>query len=321
MKSFLSVVLLFLSFAVQSDDMRPAALRLLVQDEGQVAVTWRLPLQSDNQPIPLNLKIDGKAIDFSNALAYRENLYWVAKVTLPLESTFDLLVEGLAVNRAEVIVSIDNGRGNSSTYNLNAEAASLTIDMTRQNNGLFNYLRLGVEHILEGADHLLFVAALLLLVRGIKALLATITAFTFSHSITLVLASLGYINLPGPPVEAVIALSIIFVAREVIQLERGKTYFSVQKPWLVALCFGLLHGLGFASVLAQIGLPEDGIIGALLMFNLGVEIGQIIFVLAVLSLTKALSFVAPAWLMARLWPTYCIGSVASFWMIERMAWF
>ena len=142
----------------------------------------------------------------------------------------------------------------------------------------WSYLVLGVEHILAGIDHLLFVLALLLIVRGGKRILLTITAFTVAHSITLVAATLGWVRVPGPPVEAIIALSIVFVAAEIVHGLRGKPGLTARAPWVVAFTFGLLHGFGFAGALAEVGLPEKAIPVALLMFNVGVEIGQLLFV-------------------------------------------
>ena len=141
---------------------------------------------------------------------------------------------------------------------------------------------LGVEHILGGVDHLLFVLALLLIVRGGRRILLTVTAFTVAHSITLVAATLGWVRVPGPPVEAMIALSIVFVAAEIVQGLRGRPGLTARAPWLVAFSFGLLHGFGFAGALAEVGLPQNAIPIALFAFNVGVELGQLIFVALVL---------------------------------------
>jgi opacity protein-like surface antigen len=182
------------------------------------------------------------------------------------------------------------------------------------------YLVLGVEHILGGIDHLLFVLALLLIVRGSLRIVATITAFTLAHSITLVAATLGWIHMPGPPVEAIIALSIVFVAAEVVHGLRGKPALTARSPWVVAFSFGLLHGLGFAGALAEVGLPQKAIPVALLMFNVGVEVGQLVFVAAALLLGVLfvkLVTVRPAWTTGLV--AYGIGSVAAFWTVERVA--
>jgi len=161
-------------------------------------------------------------------------------------------------------------------------------------------------------------------VTSIRRLLVTITAFTVAHSITLSLATLGVVHVPGPPVEAIIALSIVFVASEIIHQRQGREGLASRKPWVVAFAFGLLHGLGFAGALAEVGLPENSIPLALLFFNIGVEIGQVLFIAAVLASSKALStLLAGRFDLARLAPlqAYAIGGVASYWLIERVSGF
>jgi hydrogenase/urease accessory protein HupE len=184
----------------------------------------------------------------------------------------------------------------------------------------WSYLLLGVEHILGGIDHLLFVLALLLIVRGGKRIIATITAFTVAHSITLVSATMGWMTVPGPPVEAIIALSIVFVAAEVMHGVRGRPGLTARAPWLVAFSFGLLHGFGFAGALAEVGLPQNAIPIALLMFNVGVEIGQLLFVAAMMLLGTTLARLKlsqQAWQLPA--AAYGIGCIAAFWTIERVA--
>ncbi|HTG04999.1 MAG TPA: HupE/UreJ family protein [Bradyrhizobium sp.] len=189
------------------------------------------------------------------------------------------------------------------------------------------YLRLGVEHILFGFDHLLFVLALVVLVREWRRVAVTVTAFTVAHSITLAAATLGFVNVPGPPVEATIALSIMLVSVEILNARRGKPSVTTRLPWLVAFSFGLLHGFGFAGALAEVGLPQHAIPVALLFFNVGVEVGQLIFVAVVLSLIRLLLHAAsqllePA-LVQRTFDrldvtvAYTIGVVAAYWLVER----
>ena len=175
---------------------------------------------------------------------------------------------------------------------------------------------MGIEHILLGIDHLLFVLALIIITRGKWKIIKTITAFTIAHSITLSLAALGYVNFPTPPVEAVIALSIVFLAVEIIKNQNGQETLTSKKPWLVAFTFGLLHG--FAGALANIGLPQQDIPFALAFFNVGVEIGQIAFVIIVLAIIKLLSYKKSWPLVLKKIPPYAIGSLATFWMIERI---
>ncbi|UCH40712.1 MAG: HupE/UreJ family protein, partial [Gammaproteobacteria bacterium] len=173
-----------------------------------------------------------------------------------------------------------------------------------------------------GFDHLTFVLALLLIVRGARRLIVTVTSFTLAHSITLAAATLGLLWVPGPPVEAVIALSILFLASELVKVNRGLPSLTARNPWIVAFAFGLLHGFGFAGALDDIGLPQNEIALALLMFNVGVEIGQLMFIAVILVLMLALSRLHrgwPDWL--RQAPAYGIGGIAAFWLIERVAGF
>jgi hypothetical protein len=182
------------------------------------------------------------------------------------------------------------------------------------------YLKLGIEHILLGLDHLLFVLALLLITRGTWLLIKTVTAFTVAHSITLALATLGYVHVPSAPVEALIALSIVFVAVEIVRLWQGREGLTERAPWVVAFTFGLLHGLGFAGALSEVGLPAGHIPVALLFFNLGVEIGQLLFIAVILCLFTLIRRVRISWpRWADLAVPYAIGSIAMFWVIERVA--
>ena len=186
----------------------------------------------------------------------------------------------------------------------------------------WDYTLLGIEHILSGFDHLAFVLALLLIVDGARRLLITVTSFTLAHSITLAAATLGVVWVPGPPVEAVIALSILFLANELVKVNRGLPSLTARYPWIVAFAFGLLHGFGFAGALNDVGLPQDEVPLALLMFNVGVEIGQLLFIaviLAALFVLKRLHQNWPDWV--RQAPAYGIGGIAAFWLIERVAGF
>ena len=178
---------------------------------------------------------------------------------------------------------------------------------------------MGTIHILEGVDHLLFVLALLLIVTGFGQLLKAVTAFTVAHSITLALATLGVVHVPAAPTEAIIALSILFLATEIVHKHNGQFSLTENYPWVIAFIFGLFHGLGFAGALSEIGVPQHEVPLALFMFNVGVEAGQLLFIAVVLSLIallKRLPLTAPQGVW-RLLP-YSIGSVAAFWTIERV---
>ncbi len=186
-------------------------------------------------------------------------------------------------------------------------------------NAAARYSVLGIEHILLGIDHLLFVLCLLLIVQGPWMLVKTITAFTAAHSISLGLATPGLIHIPPRPVEAAIALSIVFLATEILHARQGRFGLTHQYPWVVAFGFGLLHGLGFAGALSEIGLSQSEIPVALLFFNVGVEIGQLLFVLAFLLLRWALVRLEFRWSYAiQLMPVYLVGTVATYWLLERI---
>ena len=185
-----------------------------------------------------------------------------------------------------------------------------------------DYTVLGVEHILSGFDHLTFVFALLLIVSGARRLLITVTSFTLAHSITLAAATLGMMWVPGPPIEATIALSILFLASELVKVNRGQASMTAQYPWVVAFVFGLLHGFGFAGALSDVGLPQNEVPLALLMFNVGVELGQLFFIIVIIFLIMVLRKVRTKWpVWIHQLPAYSIGGIAAFWLIERVVGF
>ena len=180
------------------------------------------------------------------------------------------------------------------------------------------YLRQGIEHIAFGFDHLLFVAALMLIVRGWRGMVATITAFTLAHSITLTAATFGWVTLPAKPVEALVALSIVLVATEIVRMERGRTSLAITRPWLIAFAFGLLHGFGFAGALVDLGLPRGDIPLALVAFNVGVELGQLAFIAIMLAAVHAALRIYTLTRPAVLAAAYAIGIVAAFWSFQRI---
>jgi hydrogenase/urease accessory protein HupE len=238
-------------------------------------------------------------------------------------------ISGLVATMTDVLVRIENLDGRTqvtrvtpSSPSFLVAAAPSALDVTR------TYLVLGVEHILFGVDHLLFVLALLILVKGWRKLIGTITAFTIAHSITLAAATLGFVHVPSKPVEATIALSIVFVACEIVHRRQGRPGLTEGWPWIIAFSFGLLHGLGFAGALREVGLPQNAIPLALLFFNVGVELGQLLFIgfiMAVITLAvhAAKKFtrwnLAPrsAFALCENISAYAIGAVAAFWLIQR----
>ncbi len=233
-------------------------------------------------------------------------------------------VEGLPLTQTDVLVRVDYLDGTSSNYRLTPAVASVVLPARPGHFDVIEtYTVLGVEHILLGVDHLLFVLALLLLVRGVRRLVATVTAFTVAHSITLGAATFGFVHVPSAPVEATIALSILFLASELARSELTVgpgpgPDLTARFPWIVAFSFGLLHGFGFAGALSEVGVPTAAVPLALLFFNVGVEIGQLAFIGAVFAVAWALGrvIVAPpkGW---RLAAAYGIGATAAFWVIER----
>lgn len=232
----------------------------------------------------------------------------------------EITVHGLQATMVDVLVRTTLADGRVVSRLLRPDDPAFVFAADETGPVVSEYFVLGVEHILFGIDHLLFVLALVLIVRGMGLLVKTITAFTIAHSITLALATLGIVNVPSAPVEAVIALSIVFVAAEIVRGYQGKRGLTERAPWLVALTFGLLHGFGFAGALSEVGLPPKDIPMALLLFNVGVEAGQLAFVAAVLlgmALLRRVKNALPAWI--RLAPPYAIGSVAMFWVIQRTA--
>jgi hydrogenase/urease accessory protein HupE len=227
-------------------------------------------------------------------------------------------IDGLSAMVTDVLVRVERADGTAQVTRLLPSDPAFVVEASAGRGVARTYLGLGVLHILAGADHLLFVLALLLIVKGLARVVATITAFTIAHSITLAAATLGLVDVPGPPVEAMIALSIVFVAAEIVHGAQGRPGLTARWPWVVAFTFGLLHGFGFAGVLAEIGLPQNAIPLALLFFNVGVELGQLLFIGA---FAVAAFFLArirwPRW--AELAPAYAIGGIAMFWVFQRVA--
>jgi hypothetical protein len=235
-------------------------------------------------------------------------------------------IDGLRLTRTDVLARVQRVDGGGQTVRLTPDEPGFSVAAQSSWAAVAStYFGLGVEHILLGVDHLLFVLALLFLVSSGSQLVGTVTAFTLAHSLTLAAATLGFLHVAQAPVEAAIALSIVFVAVEVVHRSIGRPALASRKPWLVAFAFGLLHGLGFAGALRDVGLPEDAIPTALFGFNLGVEVGQLLFVAGVLALL-ALAGRLPRGAASDTWAVtarlarpaaYTIGIPAAFWLIER----
>jgi HupE / UreJ protein len=230
-----------------------------------------------------------------------------------------ILIDGLSATLTDVLAQVQRSDGTTQVVRLAPSTPSFGVEAAPSRTQVaWTYLRLGIEHILLGIDHLLFVLGLLLLSKGLGVLLKTITSFTVGHSISLALATVGWFNVPGKPLGAIIALSIVFLAAELVRARRHQPSVTIRKPWIVSFGFGLLHGLGFAGALVQLGLPRSEIPAALLLFNLGVEIGQILFIVIVLVLLGALRRLEIRWpVWAEPVPIYAMGSIAAFWFVGR----
>jgi hydrogenase/urease accessory protein HupE len=229
-------------------------------------------------------------------------------------------IAGLESTITDVLVRVNHADGRTESHLLRPSSPSVNLD--GGSGGLLErvlgYVQLGFLHIMFGPDHLLFVLGLMLIVADRWMLVKTVTAFTVAHSITLALATLAYVSLPVPPLEAAIALSILFLGPEIVRSWRSETSFTLRHPWVVAFAFGLLHGFGFASGLAAMGLPKDEIPLALLLFNVGVELGQLGFVLALLLAVRASRRLGLQWpLSLQRLPGYLVGTLGAFWTIQR----
>jgi hydrogenase/urease accessory protein HupE len=230
-----------------------------------------------------------------------------------------LAIAGLQTTITDVLVRVIHDDGRIESHLLRPPAPSVTLAGTANlGERALGYLQLGVQHILMGVDHLLFVLGLLLIVAGRWTLVKTVTALTVAHSLTLGLATLGLVSVPVLPLNAAIALSILFLGAEIVRSWRGETSVTLRHPWAAAFAFGLLHGFGFASGLSAIGLPQAEIPLALLLFNVGVELGQLGFVLTVLAMVRAFRVLELRWpLTVQRLPGYLVGACGAYWTIQR----
>ena len=334
MKSFamlLAVLGVLLAQPAHTDELRPGYLELRQTSAGTYDLLFKIPARDDDLRLALYVNLPEGTKDVRAPQgSFRDGAY-VERRTIRRDGGLvgrAVTIEGLSATSTDVLVRVESLAGAIQTERLSPTRTAFVIQATPGAGEVAaTYLRLGVEHIWFGFDHLLFVLALVVLVRDWRRVAVTLTAFTVAHSITLAAATLGFVNVPGPPVEAAIALSIMLVSVEILNARRGKPSLTARLPWLVAFSFGLLHGFGFAGALAEIGLPQHAIPVALLFFNIGVEIGQLLFVAAVLSSMWLLARAAsqrlePALIrrtLDRLDVTvaYGIGIVAAYWLIER----
>lgn len=317
-------LVLLVSATALAHESRPAYLEVNETAPGRYDVLWRTPMLSGMR-LPVRLA-------FPDA---------VRNVTEPMER---VLVDSVVERRV-----IDAGKGGLGGQRIQFVGLQATITDVLVRTSLLNgvhstvlarpsqpwveftgvqstlevartYLVHGVEHIVFGIDHLLFVFGLLLIVPDLWMLLKTVTSFTLAHSLTLALATLGYASAPMLPLNAAIALSILFLGPEIVRSWRGQTSLTLRHPWLVAFVFGLLHGFGFASALTGAGLPRRDLPLALCTFNVGVELGQVAFVVLMLRLERSFQQLEIRWARwVAMSPGYVVGALGAFWTIQRTA--
>jgi hydrogenase/urease accessory protein HupE len=319
------LLLLFQSAPAAAHEIRPAYLDMRETTPDVFAIVWKVPALGDRRlslyaRLPDECTANTEPATSFDGGAYIER--WTAACDGGVKGR-DITIDGLRSTMTDALVHITYRNGTTEILRVKPDVP--TVIVAGAQTGLevaATYFRLGVDHILSGFDHLLFVLALMLLIHNPWTLAKTITAFTLAHSITLAVAALGYFSLPQKPVEATIALSIAFVASELTKIKPGERRLSESYPWMVAFGFGLLHGFGFAGALKEIGLPQVDVPLALLTFNLGVEAGQMLFVAAVLISFRSITVLVTVPIgPARLTAAYLIGTMAAGWLITRLTGF
>jgi hypothetical protein len=311
-----------LAIPAAGDELRPGYLELKQTGEETYDVGWKVPALGDMR-LGLYVRFPSETEQITEPRgrfvggAFVES--WSVRHPGGLADQ-TIHIDGLSTTSTDVLVRVERLDGTTLVSRLDPSQPSMILEASPSRfNVASTYLVLGVEHILFGIDHLLFVLALVMLVKGMRRLIGTITAFTVAHSVTLAAATLGWVNVASAPVEAVIALSIVFVAAEIVHGKGGHEGLAARAPWIVAFSFGLLHGFGFAGALSEVGLPGNAIPLALLFFNVGVEIGQLLFVAAVvvfLAIARRPLASSPRWVTIA--PAYAIGAVAMFWTLQRV---
>ncbi len=304
-------------------ELRPAYLEVREKAADTYDVLWKVPGKGENMRLGLYVEFPSDCVNVTEPRAAMVNGAFAERWTVKRPGGLaggKIHIAGLQSTMTDVLVRLEYLDGTTQVTRLVPSTPSFVVEATpRALEVARTYAVLGVEHILSGIDHLLFVLSLLLITGGGWKLVKTVTAFTLSHSITLSLATLGYVHVPQRPVEAVIALSIVFVASEIVHSKAGRPGITERAPWVVAFLFGLAHGLGFAGGLSDAGLPSAHIPMALLFFSLGVEAGHLLFigaVLALIALGRRMRLSIPRW--AELVPPYVIGTLAMFWVIQRV---
>ena len=303
-------------------EVRPAYLELRQTSADSYDVLWKVPGRGDDLRFGVYVRLPANCQKTSEVQTTAINNAFSDRWSVQCEAGINgetIFIEGLSSSVIDVLVRIQRLDGTTQVTRLTPSEPSFTVEAAPSRIQLARtYVSLGIEHILYGIDHLLFVLGLMLLVRDFRSLVKTITAFTIAHSITLAAATLGFVHVEVAPVEATIALSILFLAAELVRSQRGEGGIAQRAPWIVAFAFGLLHGLGFASTLGRMGLPHSEIPIALLLFNVGVELGQLGFVIVFIGFVRSLATLDirwPAW--TRAIPAYSIGAFAALTFLQR----
>jgi hypothetical protein len=305
-------------------EVRPAYLELRQTGQETYDVLWKVPGRVENLRLGIYVELPAGCTNITAPRASMVNTAFTERWSMKRPGGLTggtIHIGGLAATNTDVLVRMERLDGTTQVMRLTPSAPSFVVEAAPAALEVAGtFMVLGVEHILTGIDHLLFVLALIIITRGGWMLVKTVTAFTISHSITLTAATLGFVHIPQLPVEAVITLSIVFVASEIVRQRRGIKGLTERAPWVVAFSFGLVHGLGFAGGLTEAGIPVGQIPTALLFFSIGVEAGHFLFIGAVLSLialVRRIGIPSPRW--AELVPPYAIGTTAMFWVIQRIA--
>ena len=317
--------------AAHAHEVRPGFLEIRALGSEAFDVLWKVPANGDYR-LAMYVKLPATCSGAPSSGTFIGGAFverWRAKCPGGLVGK-TVSIDGLSATRTDVLARIVREDQTTQTVRLTPEDTSF--EVTAEPNGwqvARTYLVLGVQHILSGVDHLLFVLGLLFLVGSWRRLVVTVTAFTVAHSITLAAATLGLVHVPQTPIEAAIALSVMFVAAEILHQASGRPGLTARAPWVVAFIFGLLHGFGFAGALREVGLPQSDIPVALLFFNVGVEFGQLMFIAVVFgTLWVASRFMGRAgdgergpWraeAVIRTPVAYVVGSTAAFWVVQRI---
>ena len=319
--------LLTLLFAVPSlsaHEARPAYLEIKETAPNQFSVLWRTPVLAGMRlPILLKLPEDVKNLREPSVQELADSFVERRWIDAGPQGLAGKRIEfpGLQLTITDVLVRVEMLDGRKLTSIIHPSQPWVEVAAAQSTWGVIGtYVVQGIRHILFGADHMLFVLGLLLIVKDRWMLLKTVTAFTVAHSITLAIATLGYAEVPVLPLNAAIALSILFLGPEIVRSWRGETSFTIRHPWVVAFAFGLLHGFGFASALTSAGLPRHELPLALVSFNVGVELGQLGFIGLILALERAFHILEVRWpRWAQAVPGYTVGSLGAFWTVQRLA--